>query len=379
MSATVTCAPRRAIRKATSPVPPAMSRMVFADAWLHASDEAVLPQPVHPARHQVVHQVVAPRDRAEHAPTRRVFSSGLTSSSPKLTWSSWGCASSGLGAVRHIAVVPELPEVETTVRGLALLLAAADRQRRGAPARSSSGLSGRSRPAADRRARHRPRPPRQIWADRYRPRRHACLSPRNVGTLAGRSGRDRQARPFPHRDRRRPAGRAQRSHAASDRWISCPPAIWTDWPRSRRSAPSRPTSIRGTLQRRLVAASAAIKLLLLDQRIVAGLGNIYVCEALYRAGSSARAPADLSLKRLPRLVPAIREVIDEAIAAGGSTLRDFASARRRAGLFLEERSRSTIGRAGLRLRRDGQANRPGRPLDLLLPAAASVDLGGLRR
>jgi formamidopyrimidine-DNA glycosylase len=88
------------------------------------------------------------------------------------------------------------------------------------------------------------------------------------------------------------------------------------------------------LKRRLAGRKAAIKLLLLDQGIVAGLGNIYVCEALYRAGiHPKRAGGSVSLARLERLVVAIREVIDEAIEAGGSTLRDFASPDGELGYF----------------------------------------------
>ena len=69
----------------------------------------------------------------------------------------------------------------------------------------------------------------------------------------------------------------------------------------------------------------AVKLLLLDQRIVAGLGNIYVCEALYRARIDPRkAAGKVSKQALERLVPAIREVLGEAIEAGGSSLRDYA-------------------------------------------------------
>jgi formamidopyrimidine-DNA glycosylase len=79
------------------------------------------------------------------------------------------------------------------------------------------------------------------------------------------------------------------------------------------------------LHRRLSGRSAPIKLLLLDQRIVAGLGNIYVCEALHRAGiAPKRAGGRVSLERLRRLVPAIHEVLAEAIEAGGSSLRDYA-------------------------------------------------------
>jgi formamidopyrimidine-DNA glycosylase len=88
------------------------------------------------------------------------------------------------------------------------------------------------------------------------------------------------------------------------------------------------------LKKRLAGRSAAIKLLLLDQRIVAGLGNIYVCEALFRAGiHPLRAGGSVSRDRLNRLVPAIRDVLAEAIEAGGSTLRDFASPDGELGYF----------------------------------------------
>lgn len=88
------------------------------------------------------------------------------------------------------------------------------------------------------------------------------------------------------------------------------------------------------LKRRLAGRTAAIKLLLLDQRIVAGLGNIYACEALFRAGiHPGRAGGSISLERLKRLVPAIHDVLTEAIEAGGSTLRDFASPDGELGYF----------------------------------------------
>ncbi len=83
-----------------------------------------------------------------------------------------------------------------------------------------------------------------------------------------------------------------------------------------------------------------IKSALLDQRVVAGLGNIYVCEALYRAGISPRRLAHTIAgkgkrpsARTERLVPAIRDVISEAIQAGGSTLRDYAQADGELGYF----------------------------------------------
>lgn len=65
------------------------------------------------------------------------------------------------------------------------------------------------------------------------------------------------------------------------------------------------------------------KVALLDQRIVAGLGNIYVCEALHRAGINPRRKAGrIAPARVGQLVPIIRAVLTEAIAAGGSSLRD---------------------------------------------------------
>jgi len=67
-----------------------------------------------------------------------------------------------------------------------------------------------------------------------------------------------------------------------------------------------------------------IKAALMDQRVVAGLGNIYVCEALYWAGISPRCNAGkITGARSERLVSAIKEVLTTAIAAGGSSLRDF--------------------------------------------------------
>jgi formamidopyrimidine-DNA glycosylase len=76
------------------------------------------------------------------------------------------------------------------------------------------------------------------------------------------------------------------------------------------------------------------KTLLLDQRVVAGLGNIYVCEALNRAKISPFKPAgEVPRKKLGPLVHTIREVLGEAIEAGGSTLRDYAAADGALGYF----------------------------------------------
>jgi formamidopyrimidine-DNA glycosylase len=78
------------------------------------------------------------------------------------------------------------------------------------------------------------------------------------------------------------------------------------------------------LRRRLRGRRAALKALLLDQRILAGLGNIYADEALFRARiHPCAAPARLSAARLRRLHQAIREVLQEAIRAGGSSVSDY--------------------------------------------------------
>ena len=78
------------------------------------------------------------------------------------------------------------------------------------------------------------------------------------------------------------------------------------------------------LAARLQGRNTPIKSALLDQRIVAGLGNIYVCEVLHRAKISPKRKAgNLSAKRAGALVPIIRDVLAEAIEAGGSSLRDY--------------------------------------------------------
>ena len=88
------------------------------------------------------------------------------------------------------------------------------------------------------------------------------------------------------------------------------------------------------LKERFAGRSAAVKLLLIDQRIVAGLGNIYVCEALFRAQIDPRkAAGKVSRKKLDALAAAIPAVLLDAIAAGGSSLRDFAAPDGELGYF----------------------------------------------
>jgi len=96
---------------------------------------------------------------------------------------------------------------------------------------------------------------------------------------------------------------------------------------------------------RLSKRNTPIKSALLDQRIVAGLGNIYVCEALFRAKiSPLRKARDLGEIQVKSLVPIIRQVLSDAINAGGSSLKDFRQADGELGYF--QHSFDVYGREG---------------------------------
>ena len=88
------------------------------------------------------------------------------------------------------------------------------------------------------------------------------------------------------------------------------------------------------LSEKLAGKRTPIKAALLDQQVVAGLGNIYVCEALFRAGISPRRLAQsVAGARAERLVPAIKQVLEDSIGAGGSSLRDYVRADGEVGRF----------------------------------------------
>lgn len=88
------------------------------------------------------------------------------------------------------------------------------------------------------------------------------------------------------------------------------------------------------LASKLKGKKSPVKNALLDQRIVAGLGNIYVCEALYRARiSPLRVAGKVSKQRIAKLVPIIRNVLTDAIEAGGSSLQDHRQANGELGYF----------------------------------------------
>jgi len=99
------------------------------------------------------------------------------------------------------------------------------------------------------------------------------------------------------------------------------------------------------LNLKLKSKTAPIKSALLDQRIVSGLGNIYVCESLWRAGiNPKRLSGKISRKRIDALVPIIRDVLQEAISAGGSSLKDHRQTNGDLGYF--QHSFAVYGREG---------------------------------
>ena len=99
------------------------------------------------------------------------------------------------------------------------------------------------------------------------------------------------------------------------------------------------------LSKVLAARRSTIKALLLNQHMVAGIGNIYACESLYRADiSPKRLGASVAGARAERLVSAIKSVLTEAIAAGGSSLRDYVQASGELGYF--QHAFSVYGREG---------------------------------
>ena len=111
-----------------------------------------------------------------------------------------------------------------------------------------------------------------------------------------------------------------------------------DWPAFRALGPEPTGKVTGAwLKQAFAGRTAAVKVLLMDQKVIAGLGNIYACEALHRARIDPRKPAGkVSPARLRALAAAIPAVLGEAIAAGGSSLRDFVSPDGELGYFAKD-------------------------------------------
>lgn len=241
--------------------------------------------------------------------------------------------------------MPELPEVETTVRGLARVLdgrrlarveARRPDLRRAFPEDLGQRLTGACVTGLRRRA------------------KYGLIATDRGDTLVFHLGMSGRWRIDPEEigahdhllietdDKRRLALNDPRRFGSVD---LVPTAELDAWPPIAALGPEPLELHARDLRRRLSGRSAPIKALLLDQGIVAGLGNIYVCEALFRAGiHPARAAGSVSPRRAERLVEAIKQVIAEAIAAGGSSLRDFASPNGELGYF--SKSFAVYDRAG---------------------------------
>ena len=230
-----------------------------------------------------------------------------------------------MASLRHIAAVPELPEVETTVRGLEKVLQ--DKRiarvelrrsdlRRAFPPDLGQRLTGARVTSLGRRGKF-----GLIHTDRG-------------DTLVFHLGMSGKWRVDPHElhahdhllieteEGRRLALNDPRRFGSVD---LVPSDEVEHWGPVGELGPEPTELDPDWLRERLRGRSAPIKALLLDQRLVAGLGNIYACEALHRSHiNPRRAAGRLSRESIARLVAAIREVIAEAIEAGGSTLRDYA-------------------------------------------------------
>ena len=235
--------------------------------------------------------------------------------------------------------MPELPEVETTVRGLAKVLAGrrlvrveprrAD-LRRAMPVDLGQRLTGARITGLGRRA------------------KYGLIETDRGDTLVFHLGMSGRWRIDPQEigkhdhfvietdDGHRLSLNDPRRFGSLD---LVPTADVADWPPFKALGPEPlGEELNGKwLKARLAGRSAAVKLLLLDQRIVAGLGNIYVCEALFRARiDPRRAAGRVGLTRLDALAAAIRAVLEEAIEAGGSSLRDFARPDGELGYFSKQ-------------------------------------------
>lgn len=235
--------------------------------------------------------------------------------------------------------MPELPEVETTVRGLATVLdgqvitrVAVNRPdlRRPFPVDLAQALTGARVTGLSRRAKY-----GLIHIDRERTMVfHLGMSgrwridPEDIGKHDHLVLETAEGRVLSLNDARRFGSVDLVDDAALDGW----PQFAALGPE-----PLGPGLTAGHLAAAFKDRIAAVKLLLLDQRIVAGLGNIYVCEALHRARiHPEREGGKVSRKALGLLVPAIREVLEESIAAGGSTLRDYARPDGELGYFAKD-------------------------------------------
>ena len=260
--------------------------------------------------------------------------------------------------------MPELPEVETTRRGIAphaigRTVAAVEvhdaRLRWPIPANLPALLTGRTLVRLDRRSKYL----------LFRLEDHAGDQSDRAGTLLVHLGMTGSLRWYSdvgaapprrlhdHVDIRFDNGSLLRYH--DPRRFGA--MLWVDDPVSRHRLlaglgpePFEEGFTAAALQAKLRSRSAAIKLALMDNHVVVGVGNIYANEALFHAGiHPARAANRISLRRLGVLVDAVRSTLSAAIAKGGSTLRDYVDSEGAPGYF--QLNCQVYGRSGLPCRR----------------------------
>jgi len=246
--------------------------------------------------------------------------------------------------------MPELPEVETVARGLAAvwegrtLVRVECRRpdlRRPLPPDFAARLTGRRVDRVGRRA------------------KYLLVALDDGTTMLGHLGMS--GRMVISRGRNEPPGRHDHVEFVTDQGISvtycdprrfglldlCPAAELSGHPLLAGLGPEPLADgfSAAVLQDALAGRGSPVKVALLDQTVVAGLGNIYVSESLFRAGILPTRPAgSLRPAEIARLVPAIRAVLDEAIAAGGSSLKDHVRPDGELGYF--QHSFAVYDRAG---------------------------------
>ena len=245
--------------------------------------------------------------------------------------------------------MPELPEVETVCRGLAKVLTSAkltklDQRRKDLRAPMPKGLAGKAEGT-------------HITAI-HRRAKYILIDLDNGQTLIlhlGMSGR--------MVINQKPAAPAKHDHLIFHfdngavvtfndprRFGLCDLATTKDIEKHRlfRSLgfePLEPEFTAAALAEKLKGKKTAIKIALMDQRVVVGVGNIYVAEALFMAGiRPTRLAGKVTRDEMARLVPSIRKVLRAAIKAGGSSLRDYVQADGELGYF--QNQHAVYGREG---------------------------------
>ncbi len=340
-----------------------------AGARPQRADQRRLPEPVDAETHQVVHQVVAGRHAVEHpahkpglVPPRHVPKAEIHRI---VRWPAHarkdnppppppiGCAPLPfLPQPKRIslALMPELPEVETVMRGLAGALAGRRlrrvEQRRAElrfplPERFAARLEGRRIEGFDRRAKY-------ILAaldDGATWLSHLGMSGRMMLGEGPAPEPDRHDHLiFETDDGQHLIYRDARRFGFMD--LIAPGAL-EDHPRLAGLGiePLGPELTGRRLRALFAGRRAPLKAALLDQRRIAGLGNIYVCEALNRARLHPDRPSgELSAAEARALAGAVRGTLEEAVAAGGSSLRDYVQASGELGYF--QHSWRVYGREG---------------------------------